>query len=230
MHSSQSRWPPAWPDITDPLVLDAIASVPRHLFVPPEYRDQAYEDAPLPIGFNQTISQPFIVAAMTQALRLAADSIVLEVGAGSGYQAAVLAHITPHVWSVEVLPVLAAAARERLARLGYSVTVKTGDGRLGWPEHAPYDAIVVTAAPAGVPPALVQQLAPNGRLVIPLGENQWDQALWRVEKGADGHLQAERLGDVRFVPLIHSAPPAPEDEEQTAIRGELQRLGLVQPG
>ncbi|MGE5602291.1 MAG: protein-L-isoaspartate O-methyltransferase family protein, partial [Nitrososphaerales archaeon] len=136
MHASHSRWPPAWPEVTDPLVLDAMASVPRHLFVPPEYQDQAYEDAPLPIGYNQTISQPFIVAVMTQALRLNAESRVLEVGTGSGYQAAILAHITPHVWSVEALPVLAGAARDRLARLGYSVTVKTGDGRLGWPEHA----------------------------------------------------------------------------------------------
>ena len=224
MDTLPARWPPAWPEITDPLVLDALASAPRHLFVPPEHRDQAYEDAPLPIGFNQTISQPFIVAAMTQALRLNGESRVLEIGTGSGYQAAVLAHITPHVWSVEALPVLAAAARERLARLGYPVTVKTGDGRLGWPEHAPYDAVVVTAAPAEVPPALVQQLAPGGRLVIPLGARQWDQTLWRIVKGPDGRLSAERLGDVRFVPLIRSAPPAPEDAEQAGIREELARL------
>ena len=116
MNTLRSHWPPAWPEITDPLVLDAMASVPRHLFVPPEHQDQAYEDAPLPIGFNQTISQPFIVAVMTQALRLDRESRVLEVGTGSGYQAAVLAHITPHVWSVEALPVLAGAARDRLAR------------------------------------------------------------------------------------------------------------------
>lgn len=221
-----SHWPPAWPEITDPLVLDAMASVPRHLFVPPDYQDQAYEDAPLPIGLGQTISQPFIVAVMTQALAIDRDSRVLEVGTGSGYQAAVLAHISRHVWSVEALPALAGAARERLARLGYSVIVKTGDGRLGWPEHAPYDAIVVTAAPAEVPPALVQQLAPGGRLVIPLGESQWDQVLWRVEKDRAGQLRAERLGEVRFVPLIESAPPAPEDTEQSAIRSELQRLDL----
>jgi protein-L-isoaspartate(D-aspartate) O-methyltransferase len=226
MRTSHSRWPPAWPEITDPLVLDAMASVPRHLFVPPEYQDQAYEDAPLPIGFNQTISQPFIVAVMTQALRLSPDSRVLEVGTGSGYQAAVLAHITPHVWSVEALPVLAGAARERLARLGYSVTVKAGDGRLGWPEHAPYEAIVVTAAPAEVPAALVQQLAQGGRLVIPLGESQWDQTLWRIQKAEDGRLRAERLGEVRFVPLVTSAPPQPGDAEQAAISEELHRLGV----
>lgn len=226
MHTTHPSWPPAWPEITDPLVLDAMASVPRHLFVPPEFQDQAYEDAPLPIGFNQTISQPFIVAVMTQALRLKGDSRVLEVGTGSGYQAAVLAHITPHVWSVEALPVLASAARERLARLGYAVTVKAGDGRLGWPEHAPYGAVVVTAASAEVPPALVQQLAPAGRLVIPLGESQWDQLLWRIEKREDGRLHAERLGDVRFVPLIRSAPAQPEDAEQVAILDELHRLGV----
>ena len=126
MKTSHSHWPPAWPEITDSLVLDAMASVPRHLFVPPDYQDQAYEDAPLPIGFNQTISQPFIVAIMTQALRIKFDSRVLEVGTGSGYQAAVLAHISRHVWSVEALPVLADAARERLARLGYAVAVKIG--------------------------------------------------------------------------------------------------------
>jgi protein-L-isoaspartate(D-aspartate) O-methyltransferase len=230
MDASHSNWPPRWPEITDPLVLDAMATVPRHLFVPPDYQDQAYEDAPLPIGFHQTISQPFIVAIMTQALRLNHESRVLEVGTGSGYQAAVLAHIARHVWSIEALPILADAARERLARLGYAVTVKAGDGRLAWPEHAPYDAIVVTAAPAETPPALVQQLAPGGRLVIPLGESQWDQVLWRIEKDQDDRLAAERLGEVRFVPLIRSAPARPEDAEQVAIRKELQRLGVERAG
>jgi protein-L-isoaspartate(D-aspartate) O-methyltransferase len=138
----------------------------------------------------------------------------------------VLAHISRRVWSVEALPVLADSARERLARLGYAVSVKTGDGRLGWPEHAPYDAIVVAAAPSGTPPALVQQLARGGRLVIPLGESQWDQVLWRIEKDQDGRLAAERLGEVRFVPLIRSAAVQPEDAEQAAIRTELQRLGV----
>lgn len=224
-NATHAHWPPNWPEITDPLVLDAMAAVPRHLFVPPDYQDQAYEDAPLPIGFNQTISQPFIVAFMTQALRIGADSKVLEIGTGSGYQAAILSHISRRVYSVEALPVLAEAARERLARLGYGVIVKTGDGRLGWPDHAPYDAIIVTAAPAEPPPALVQQLAPGGRLVIPLGDRQWDQVLWRIEKGPDGKLAAKRLNEVRFVPLIHSAPLI-EDAEQTAIREELHRLGL----
>ena len=226
MHTERSHWPPAWPEITDPLVLDAMASVPRHLFVPPDFQDQAYEDAPLPIGLNQTISQPFIVAVMTQALWIGSDSRVLEVGTGSGYQAAVLATISRHVWSVEALPALADTARERLARLGYWVTVKMGDGRLGWPEHAPYDAIVVTAAPAEVPPALVQQLAPGGRLVIPFGESQWDQVLWRIVKGDDGRLRADRLGEVRFVPLTGSVPPVAEDASQAEIRAELEQLGL----
>jgi protein-L-isoaspartate(D-aspartate) O-methyltransferase len=201
-----------------------MASVPRHLFVPQEYADQAYDDAPLPIGLNQTISQPFIVALMTQALALTGESRVLEIGTGSGYQAAVLATITPHIWSVESLPILAEAARERLARLGYAVKVRTGDGRLGWPENAPYDAIVVTAAPARVPPALVRQLAPGGRLVAPVGANLWDQWLWLIGKDAEGKLSAKRLGEVRFVPLIGRGEPQGGDEELDAIAAELDRL------
>jgi protein-L-isoaspartate(D-aspartate) O-methyltransferase len=224
MSSAHPNWPPAWPEITDPLVRHALAVVPRHLFVPPEYADQAYDDAPLPIGLNQTISQPFIVAVMTQAVELTRDSRVLEIGTGSGYQSAVLATITPHVWSVESLPILAHSAADRLARLGYRVEVKTGDGRLGWPEHAPYDAVIVTAAPARVPPALVQQLAPGGRLVIPLGNTQWDQWLWLIRKDAQEQLSAKRLGEVRFVPLIGRSEPREEDGELAAISAELDRL------
>ena len=217
-------WPPAWPEITDPLVRRALASVPRHLFVPREYEDQAYDDAPLPIGLNQTISQPFIVALMTQALELTPASRALEIGTGSGYGAAVLAAITPHVWSVEALPILADSARKRLAQLGYPVAVKTGDGRLGWPEHAPYDAIVVAAAPATAPPALVQQLAPDGRLVIPLGSTQWDQWLWLIRKDAAGKLSAQRLGEVRFVPLVGRDESDADDAELQAISKALERL------
>ena len=224
MDTAHPGWPPIWPEITDPLVRHAVASVPRHLFVPREYEDQAYDDAPLPIGLNQTISQPFIVAYMTQALELDASSRVLEIGAGSGYQAAILATITPHVWSVETLPVLADSARERLARLGYPVAVRTGDGRSGWPEHAPYDAIIVTAAPAAVPPALVRQLAPAGRLVTPLGGNPRDQWLWRIRKDAAGRLSAQRLGEVRFVPLTGRDEPGADDPELVAVRAELDRL------
>ena len=218
------QWPPYWPDITDPAVIQAMAAVPRHLFVPPEYRGEAYEDRPLPIGYGQTISQPYIVALMTQALRLTPQSRVLEIGTGSGYQAAVLAQITPHVWSIEAVPELAEAAQERLRGLGYAVQVKVGDGRLGWPEHAPYDAIIVTAASPDVPPALVAQLADRGRLVIPLGGDFWDQDLWLIEKVA-GRLRKEHLAEVRFVPLVASAASLePESPELAEIRRQLQML------
>jgi len=218
------HWPPHWLDVTDPAVLQAIAEVPRHLFVPPRYRDDAYRDIPLPIGQGQTISQPYIVAVMTQALRLTPRSHVLEIGTGSGYQAAILARITPHVWSVETLPELAEAARERLHGLGYPVEVKVGDGRLGWPEHAPYDAIIVTAAAPDVPPALVAQLADGGRLVIPVGESNWDQTLWLIEKSGE-ELAARQLAAVRFVPLVAtSSRPEPEDEALAEVRRRLHKL------
>ncbi len=224
----REEWPPRWPDITDQAVRAALAATPRHLFVPPELRDQAYEDIALPIGQGQTISQPYIVALMTQALRLAPDDRVLEIGTGSGYQTAVLAHITPRVWSVEVLPELARAAGERLRGLGYQVELKVGDGSLGWPEHAPYDAIIVTAAGAEVPPALIQQLAPGGRLVVPVGERAWDQMLWLIEKGlADGPddaLRAERLAEVRFVPLVARHPRPEPDPTLAALRRRLREL------
>lgn len=220
-HDRPGRWPPQWPDVTDRAVRDALAAVPRHLFVPPGRRDDAYEDIPLPIGLGQTISQPYIVAVMTQALHLTAESRVLEIGTGSGYQAAILAAITPHVWSVEMLPELARRAQERLSGLGYPVAVKTGDGRLGWSEHAPYDAIIVTAAAPDVPPALVQQLADPGRLVIPVGETAWNQTLWLIEK-RQGRLHVEPLAEVRFVPLVASARDAEaEDPALAAIRQTL---------
>lgn len=226
--SEQTRateWLARWPDITDPAVRAAMIAVPRHLFVPAHYRDRAYDDMPLPIGHNQTISQPYIVALMTQALRLTPTSRVLEIGTGSGYQAAVLAHITPHVWSVETVPELAESARRRLKALGYPVQVKVGDGRLGWPEHAPYDAIVVTAASADVPPALAVQLAEGGRLVIPIGETTWDQTLWCICKEA-GHFRREFLAEVRFVPLVATAAreQAETDPALEAVRMELERL------
>jgi protein-L-isoaspartate(D-aspartate) O-methyltransferase len=219
-------WPPYWPDIDDPRVLAAMAAVPRRAFVPPQYRSDAYEDAPLPIGQGQTISQPYIVALMTQALGLTPTSRVLEIGCGSGYQAAILAHITPHVWSVETLSELGQAAQRRLAGLGYGVQVRIGDGRLGWLEHAPYDGIIVTAAAADVPPALVAQLAEGGRLVIPVGANAWDQTLWLIRK-LDGKLRRELLAEVRFVPLVGSpATAAAEAGDATlaGIRRELEEL------
>ncbi len=226
--SEQTRateWLARWPDITDPAVRAAMIAVPRHLFVPAHYRDHAYDDVPLPIGHNQTISQPYIVALMTQALRLTPTSRVLEIGTGSGYQAAVLAHITPHVWSVETVPELAESARQRLKALGYPVQVKMGDGRLGWPEHAPYDAIIVTAASADVPPALAAQLAEGGRMVIPIGETSWDQILWCIHKEG-GHFRREFLAEVRFVPLVATASRRQEEADPAleAIRKELQML------
>jgi protein-L-isoaspartate(D-aspartate) O-methyltransferase len=223
-------WPPRWPDITDQAVRAALAATPRHLFVPPELRDQAYEDIALPIGQGQTISQPYIVALMTQALRLTPDSRVLEVGTGSGYQTAILAHITAHVWSVEVLPELARAAGERLRGLGWAhdVQIKVGDGSLGWPKQAPYDAIIVTAAGSEIPPVLVQQLAPGGRLVMPVGGSAWDQTLWLVEKGSgngpDETLRAERLAEVRFVPLVAGHPRSDPDPTLAALRRRLREL------
>jgi protein-L-isoaspartate(D-aspartate) O-methyltransferase len=217
-------WPPRWPDISDRAVLAAMAAVPRHLFVPPQHREMAYEDAPLPIGRGQTISQPYIVALMTQALRLTPASRVLEVGTGSGYQAAILAHITPHVWSIETLPELAETARARLHGLGYPVQVRLGDGRLGWPEQAPFDGIIVTAAAPDVPPALAAQLADGGRLVIPVGESTWDQLLWLIEK-VGGRLRRELLAEVRFVPLVATASRTQETDPALAdVRRELGAL------
>jgi protein-L-isoaspartate(D-aspartate) O-methyltransferase len=218
-------WPPNWPDITDRTVLAAIAAVPRHRFVPPQYQERAYDDAPLPIGLGQTISQPYIVALMTQALHLSPTSRVLEIGTGSGYQSAVLASVTPHVWSVEALAELAGTARERLHGLGYPVEVTFGDGRLGWPEHAPYDGIIVTAAAPDVPPALVAQLADTGRLVIPVGETAWNQTLWLIRKVA-GRLAQDFLCEVRFVPLIATAArsAAVEDPALADIRRQLREM------
>ena len=221
----RNGWPPPWPGITDRAVLAAIAAVPRHRFVPAQYQAQAYDDAPLPIGLGQTISQPYIVALMTQALRLTPASRVLEIGTGSGYQSAVLASITPHVWSVETLAELAGAARERLHGLGYAVAITSGDGRLGWPEHAPYDGIIVTAAAPDAPPALVAQLSRNGRLVIPVGETAWDQTLWLIRR-VEGRLEREFLCEVRFVPLIATASRSAEMEDPALadIRRQLREM------
>ena len=223
--SLSKPWPPCWPDVIDGEVLRALETVPRPLFVLPADRSQAYEDKPLPIGLGQTISQPYIVALMTQALRLSSTSRVLEIGTGSGYQAAVLASITPHVWSVETLTELAEAARERLHGLGYPVEVTAGDGRLGWPEHAPYDGIIVTAAAPDVPPALVAQLADTGRLVIPVGETPWSQTLWLIRKAA-GRLEREFLCEVRFVPLVATTSSSVELDAPglTGIRTQLRSM------
>ncbi len=204
------RWPPLWPDITDPRVLDAIARVPRAEFVPEELREQALLDQPLPIGYGQTISQPYVVALMTQWLALKPEDRVLEIGTGSGYQTAVLAELAREVYSIEVIKPLADAARERLQRLGYAnVHILHGDGALGWPEHAPYDAIIVTAAPAQIPPALIAQLAEGGRMVIPIGPEYAEQTLQVVVKRR-GHVRIQAIAPVRFVPLVSPVPDTSE--------------------
>jgi protein-L-isoaspartate(D-aspartate) O-methyltransferase len=187
--------------IEDPRVLQAMRDTPRHLFVPTRYRARAYEDMPLPIGYEQTISQPLMVAMMTASLQLHGHERVLEIGTGSGYQAAILSHLAVVVFSIERLPELAAQARATLAMAGVmNVHVLVGDGSLGLPEHGPYDAIVVTAASPKIPPALIDQLQPGGRLVIPVGDRH-EQTLIRLTATNNGP-QIERLGGCRFVPLI----------------------------
>lgn len=190
-------------DHIDPRVMDAVARVPREEFVPESERHLAHGDHPLPIGHGQTISQPFIVAFMTDLLDLQPAHRVLEVGTGCGYQAAVLAELADSVDTIEVVPDLAAAARALLARLGYAnVSVHVGDGRLGLEDRAPFDRIIVTAAPERVPEALTRQLAPGGRLVIPVGTGPWQQALMIIDKDAEGHLAEQRTIGVAFVPLV----------------------------
>jgi protein-L-isoaspartate(D-aspartate) O-methyltransferase len=188
-------------DVTDPDVLRVMEKVPRHKFVPPEYLNQAYEDRPLPIGEGQTISQPYIVALMTELLHLQRGEKVLEIGTGSGYQAAILAELTDQVYTVEIIDVLAAQAAKRLQELGYSnVQVKSGDGYYGWEEHAPYDCIIVTCAPDHVPPPLIAQLKDGGRLVIPVGPPGAYQSLWQIEKHGDKVISNNITG-VIFVPM-----------------------------
>jgi protein-L-isoaspartate(D-aspartate) O-methyltransferase len=181
-------------------VLQAMGRVPRHLFVPPEVRDRAYENTPLPIGLGQTISQPFIVAYMTEVLQVSRGHTVLEIGTGSGYQAAILAELARDVLTIEIVPQLADRARKALADAGYSnVTVRTGNGYLGWPERAPFDRIIVTAAPDTIPQALVDQLAVGGIMVAPVGTQS--QEIVIVTKTADGVAEKRTL-PVRFVPMV----------------------------
>ena len=197
--------------IREKRVRDAMRRVRRHEFVRPDYSDQAYENCPLPIGEGQTISQPFVVALMTEALRINPGDRVLEVGTGSGYQAAVLAEMGAVVWSVEIIPSLAEWARENLVRAGYpQVNLRTGDGYFGWEEHSPYDAIVVTAAPDHVPQALVDQLAVGGRLVMPVGPSGYYQTLWLMERTQDG-VSSRNLGPVSFVPFTGAGVKAGMD-------------------
>ena len=187
--------------ITDACVLGAMERVPRHRFVPAKWSSSAYDDSPLPIGEGQTISQPYMVAAMSATLKLGGTERVLEIGTGSGYHAAVLSQCAKAVFTVEIKPELARAARDRLRELGYDrVTVRTGDGRLGWGAHAPYDAVVVTAAAAEVPIALVEQLREGGVLVMPRGHPDRRQVLVRSVK-RQGRLEERELMPVAFVPL-----------------------------
>ncbi len=188
--------------ITDPRVLAAMDAVPRHRFVPPAYQARAYDDTPLPIGHGQTISQPYIVALMTAQLALERPMKVLEIGTGSGYQAAVLAHIVDAVYTIEIVPALAEQAQQRMTAMGYDqVAVRHADGYAGWPEQAPFDAIIVTAAAAYVPPPLLQQLAPGGRMIIPVGSPFGVQRLMLLQKAADGAVRSRDLMPVRFVPF-----------------------------
>lgn len=188
--------------ISDPRVLDAMGKVPRDEFVPPDLRDAAYEDGPLPIGYGQTISQPFTVAFMCQALQLTGTEKVLEIGAGSGYSAAVLSLLAQSVFTVERVAGLAEQARERLARLGYAnVDVIAADGTLGLPAKAPFDAIVVTAGAETLPDAYVRQVRIGGRIVIPIGEYRYNQTMYRFTRQEE-ELRIDNLGSFAFVPLI----------------------------
>ena len=192
-------------DITDVFVLEAMKRVPRHAFVPTQLAARAYADQPLPIGLGQTISQPYIVALMTQLAAPKGAARVLDVGTGSGYQAAVLAELADHVFGVEIICEHAEAASKRLARLGYdNATIRCGDGYHGWSEHAPFDAIIVAAAPEKVPPALIEQLKPSGRLVIPVGGQRQELRLYL--KNADGSVSVRHVAPVRFVPFVRHPP------------------------
>jgi protein-L-isoaspartate(D-aspartate) O-methyltransferase len=194
--------------IRDRRVLEALRKVPRHRFVPPEMLSSAYDDTALPVGLGQTISQPYVVAFMTEALELKPQDRVLEIGTGSGYQAAVLSLLASEVYSIEIVERLGREAEARLKEMGYAnVRVRIGDGYRGWPEAAPFDAIIVTAAPLDVPPALVAQLRPGGRMVVPVG--RFLQDLIRVRRTAKG-LERESLLPVRFVPMVPQTERVPQ--------------------
>ena len=189
--------------IEDQRVLDVMEVVERHKFVPERYSESAYKDGPLPIGYGQTISQPFIVAFMTENLKLKSSHKVLEIGTGSGYQAAVLSELCDHVYTIEIVDALANESTERLEKLGYkNITVRSGDGYKGWPEEAPFDRIMVTAAPEEIPELLIEQLAEGGIMVIPVGKQYEIQYLWVITKEVGGQIKKEKILPVRFVPMV----------------------------
>jgi len=204
---TQIERPPDFRDpVSSPTVLDAMRSVPRHVFVPPDLEGRAYNDTPLPIGHGQTISQPYIVAAMTELLQIGPRSKVLEIGTGSGYQAAVLAQLTPNVYTIEIIEPLAETAADALESHGYRhVQARHADGYYGWQSEAPFDAIIVTCAAGHLPPPLWDQLKPGGRLVIPIGSTFSVQRLVVVEKAEDGTRTSNTIMGVRFVPMTGRA-------------------------
>ena len=189
--------------LKDEKVLKAMENVPRHWFVPKKESRFAYTNSPLPIGYDQTISQPFMVAYMTSQLKLDKSKKVLEIGTGSGYQAAILTEFTPHVYTIEILEPLARATAKRLGELGYTtINTRIGDGYQGWSEHQPFDAIIVTAAPGHIPAALLQQLAPGGRMIVPIGQTSTTQSLMLITKNTKGKITKKNLMPVRFVPMV----------------------------
>lgn len=187
--------------IEDRTVIEVMRKVPRHKFVKPDQQDAAYLDWPMPIGEGQTISQPYIVALMTEGLNLSPGQRVLEIGTGSGYQAAILAEITDEVYTVEIIAILYETAKQKLEEMYPGVKVSNHDGYYGWEEYAPFDRIIVTAAPDHIPQPLVNQLAEGGIMIIPVGPPGWNQVLWKVTK-IDGQIKTEKIGDVVFVPLL----------------------------
>ena len=188
-------------------VLEVMGAIPRHEFVPEDLREASYEDRPLPIGYGQTISQPFIVALMTDILSVDRTSVVLEVGTGSGYQAAVAAALARQVYTIEIIPELAHRAADRVRQLGYAnVAVRIGDGYFGWQDAGPFDGVIVTAAAGHIPPALLQQLKPGGRMVIPVGPPLGLQHLTVVERSSDSRVRTRQLFPVKFVPLAGQHP------------------------
>ncbi len=192
--------------VSDPTVLEAMRAAPRHVFIPSNLQSRAYHDTPLPIGHGQTISQPYIVAVMTELLQLTPDSKVLEIGTGSGYQGAVLSHLTPHVYTIEILSPLAERAANVLENQGYTgIHTRRADGYDGWPEAAPFDAIIVTCAAGHLPPPLWDQIKPGGRIVIPIGGTYSVQRLVVIEKTEDGKRTSDSVMGVRFVPMTGKA-------------------------